>query len=649
MPKLFSHLNLRPLAGLITFILALANHTNANQNIRFNANATGVFAYMKESDTQKQVLVQNAKGQIIYTSDPNEWALYPDISSDAKTLLYVAGKDENSLYLKIVDLQNKQEFSWKHLHAGLLLQPKFSKNKKFIFYSAANQNKYNQIYYFAFKNIESLFSQRPELQTLNTDQAFFPRPSSDANFIVYQRNSLPSPSSEDRGRSNLREVVLFDRLSGQTTVIDKGMSPNLSVDETRIVYTKKDASGWNIYSYNRVLKTIEQLTDYPGDEMAPVLDADFNLYFSANHDLSLSKKSSHSKFRIFKKYKNSKTELFLNDESADFYALQISGETQYQQAFYADMSGQSRSSFASAKWGDQVFVCGGHQGAEHTYPEESFVDRCSVLNLKSNQWHEIAPRPAKAHGFQMIAYNGFLYAFGGFAFSSQHKPKWKSLDSVDRYDIANNKWERIGQMPRARSSNQAVFIEDKVYLIGGWDSTPKFEGDYDGVFHAAIDVFDLKTQSFSRLPVDLKAPLRRAFTAIAYQDKILLLGGLGEGASHFTLLNHFSVLDSKSLEWQEWPELAFGTFAPGAGIINDEVFVFGGMFKTGNMEYEYVSHIYAYHIPSKKWRHSGRYVSETKGFSQVLNVSESELMVLGGHHYSQNEDRPVLTCESFRR
>ena len=45
-------------------------------------------------------------------------------------------------------------------------------------------------------------------------------------------------------------------------------------------------------------------------------------------------------------------------------------------------------------------------------------------------------------------------------------------------------------------------------------------------------------------------------------------------------------------EAKELTPLPFATFAPAAEILNNHLYVFGGMFKTGEMNYEYVSHIY---------------------------------------------------------
>ena len=288
-------------------------------------------------------------------------------------------------------------------------------------------------------------------------------------------------------------------------------------------------------------------------------------------------------------------------------------------------------------------------GAEHTYPPESFSDAFIVYDIAADAWRELASRPRKAHGFQIAAFGNYVYAFGGFAYSADHKPRWKSLVEIDRYDIRTNTWETIGALAEPRSSNAAVMIDGKVYLVGGWNSTPKFDNDADGKFHDTIEVFDLATEKVGLASFRIPLPLRRAFTGIEHDGKILLIGGLGEGASHFELLNRVTEINPRTGETRELTPLPFATFAPAAEILKGELLVFGGMFKTGAWDYEYVSHVYGMSLNEKVWRHTGRSLKETKGFSQVFHVTPETLGILGGHHYSQGMDTPLRTFETIER
>ena len=308
-----------------------------------------------------------------------------------------------------------------------------------------------------------------------------------------------------------------------------------------------------------------------------------------------------------------------------------------------------RSSFGTIQHNGLLYMCGGHQGPEHTYPKESFTDNFNVYDKRINAWRELAPRPQKAHGYTLAAVGNYIYAFGGFTFSENHKPGWKSITAIDRYDITNNTWTTVAHLNRPRSSNVSVTVDGKVYLIGGWDSTPKKLNDYEGFFHNTIEIFDLATETVTIAPYQMPAPLRRAFTGVEYEGKILLIGGLGQGASHFDLVSNVTLMDPKTGISSELPQLPFATFAPAAETIGRELFVFGGMFKTGEMSFEYVSHIYGFNFDTSEWRHTGRYLKESKGFAQVFKMDNRTIGILGGHRYFMDEDRPVNTFEIFKK
>lgn len=583
--------------------------------------------YMREDSLGKTVQLQSA-GTLTTMNDQSSklWALYPDISADGNEFVYCEGKDSQDLHLTYFNKKLNKTLRFFPEFKGMLLHPKFQKNGKAVFFSAPAKSGKNTIY--SVKLGKEALTDASVIT--EGEEAYFPRPSSDGNFLVYQRN-VPGK----------KEIVLFDRLENEKKVLAEGMSPALSFDETQIAYTSKKDGNWNVYVIDRITGKVQQMTDDKKDEMAPTFMADGTLVFATN-------RSGH--FEIVKLEKSEwMTLVSAANEEVDFYSPQFSGETTFKQTVLPEFIGNARSSFGTVTHDGKVYMAGGHQGQEHTYPPESFTDYLVVYDIATKSWTELAPRPAKAHGYQIVAFGNYVYAFGGFAYSADHKPKWKSLKQIDRYDIKNNKWETIGELNAPRSSNVAITVDDKVYLVAGWDSTPKFHNDADGTFHDTIEIFDLKSEKVEVAPYKLQLPLRRALTGIEHNGKILLIGGLGVGASHFELIKLVTEIDPVTGTQKEWSPLPFATFAPAAEILGNELYVFGGMFQTGTMMYEYVSHIYAQDLSSKEWRHTGRYVQETKGFSQVFKLDEKTLGILGGHHYEQGADMPVKTFETFSK
>jgi Tol biopolymer transport system component len=606
----------------------------------FTHNAIADFVYMKEDLQGKYVMLKNdklAETQVMSDLSSKNWALYPDITPNGEEIIYVEGPNQQDLSLTYKNIYKNITQRFHPMTKGMILHPKFSKNGRYIFFSAPGSNGKNTIYFFdraaeVARQGQGLtdYSLSNATALDESEESYFPRPSSDGNFVVYQRNS-----------GSKKEIILLNRLDGSKKIIGEGMSPALSFDERLIAFTSKKSGNWNIQIADKVTGVVTEATQDLKDEMAPTFLPDNTLAFASN-------KSGH--FRLYKAIKGDWVSLTSDSLEADLdlYSPQFSGDTSIDQGTLPSFLGNARSSFGTVSHDGKIYMAGGHQGAEHTYPEESFSDQFVVYDTLTQTWRELAPRPAKAHGYQIAAHGNYIYAFGGFAFSKIHKPKWKSLDQIDRYDITLNKWETIGKLVSPRSSNAAIKVDDKVYLVGGWNSTPKFDNDLDGIFLESIEVFDLKNEKVELASFKIPQPVRRAFTGIEHEGKLLLVGGLGQGASHFELLNNVTSIDPVSGSSRELSPLPFATFAPAAEIINHQLYVFGGMFKFSEMDYDYVSHIYRQDMLTGLWDHTGRCLKETKGFSQVFKINENTLGILGGHHYFLGQDLPVKTFETFK-
>jgi hypothetical protein len=158
----------------------------------------------------------------------------------------------------------------------------------------------------------------------------------------------------------------------------------------------------------------------------------------------------------------------------------------------------------------------------------------------------------------------------------------------------------------------------------------------------------MKTETASTSPYSLPDPLRRAFTGVVRDGKILLIGGISQGASHFHLLHLVTSFDPEAGTFTNLAPLPFGTFAPGAGVIGKKVYIFGGGLFTSDGSFTYVNHILSLSANGRAWMHTGRYLSQDKGFPMVVQIGLKQLGILGGQSYDANGvDTPVTTFETF--
>lgn len=613
--------------------------------------------FMRELDKEKQIMMADGDGSNpVPLTKGKLWHLYPVLSPDGKEVTFMSGTDEENTNILTMNVQTKTLEQWTSPDKkGAHSHPIYSGNGQWIAFSTpVGENKINQIAYFNADQVRK--NSNPQVITsdegpINTYDvkfnyvpsqfaSYFPAFSSDNSFIVFQR-SRPKPDTT-------KDIVLFDIASGKTSQISdpNGISKNpaLSVDDRYIAYSSKVEENWDIYIKDRIGGKVYRVTNHASNDYAPAFNSNNDLVFSSD-------RSGH--FQIYKISFVSwlagiKDEaLMVNDPIADNYAPAFSGNKYFTQSTLENFAAPARSSFGAITHNDRVYIVGGHQGPEHTYPESSFLREVEFYDLKTKTWNKTAPRSVAAHGFALATYGKYIYAFGGFTYEAANKPAWKSIDLIERFDTEKQVWEVVGHMPRKRSSNVVVTVGTSAYIIGGWDSTPKTPGDLEGTFHREIDIFNFETNEMTVAPFSMPDPLRRAFTAVNYNDKIILVGGLGVGSSHFELLNNVTEIDPINGTSRELKPMPFATFAPAAGILGKELFVFGGMFKLGEMEYNYVPHIYSFNILDNKWAHTGRFLSEPKGFSQVVTISEKTLGILGGHSYQNDTDAPVSTFELF--
>ncbi|MBX3172375.1 MAG: PD40 domain-containing protein [Candidatus Eremiobacteraeota bacterium] len=573
--------------------------------------------YLQEDQTGKNI-AQLPGG--VLTQGP-AWHLYPDISSDGGTLCFVRGREQFQLVLRQQGRETTVE-----LELPRLLHPRISGDGRKLAFSATHSGR-AQIGVISLQDLP-----RPQVQWIERPgDAYFPDLSSDGSWLVFQENR---PGAKVIVRYSLNDGKSEDLTSPEAT----STCPSFSFDDRQVVYSSRVDGNWDIYQRDLTSSQVTRKTTHPAKDLAPTLRRSGELVFASDRS---------GEFAIYQGPDPDPTRLTLQPGSA--YAPRISGPSNLSQGTLPALPGPPRSSFGVVSTAEGVYVCGGHMGHEHSYPPESFSSRFDFYAYATRSWQSLPPRPRAAHGFSLLEHEGKIYALGGFSYAAQLKPAWCSLAEIDCYDPQTGRWTCLGQLPRARSSYAAAELDGKFYLFGGWDSTPRSAGDKGGRFHREVDVYDPVSQKCATLAAQLPDPLRRAFTAVVHGREILLIGGLGQGASHFELLDQVTAFQPDHQKWREYPPLPFATFAPAAGILDNHLWVFGGMFKLGSNGYEYVNHIFELPLAERlAWLHSGRYLRESKGFAQVVPLVGKKLGILGGHHYlPTGQDTPVDTFETF--
>lgn len=115
---------------------------------------------------------------------------------------------------------------------------------------------------------------------------------------------------------------------------------------------------------------------------------------------------------------------------------------------------RTRKFAAAATSNGKVFVVGGYKDMRFKTLNES----CEMLDPMVDEWSLIASPIVPRAACALVSFDHDLYLFGGECREDATDGSY-SLDSVERYDVENDKWEQFGTMPTKLSCVQASVLQ----------------------------------------------------------------------------------------------------------------------------------------------------------------------------------------------
>lgn len=204
------------------------------------------------------------------------------------------------------------------------------------------------------------------------------------------------------------------------------------------------------------------------------------------------------------------------------------------------------------------------------------VNPVNVFNPKNNQWSALSPTPFEVHHFQPVVYNDAIYIVGGM---TGGYPRETPLENIWIFYPNEDKWVKSTEIPedRRRGGAGVVVYDDKFYMVCGIDF-----GHTSGTSNL-FDSFDPATGKWTILT---KAPtIRDHFSAVVVNDKLFCIGGRNSSyhepdnfAAFFGATNPYvDVYDFKTRQWITLAErFPVPAAAPGIVSIGDHILCFGG-------------------------------------------------------------------------
>lgn len=275
------------------------------------ANALEKTAFMHESDNQKTLWIKDSAGNLEKVDVGFGFAIYPFLSKDATELAFVAGQDENSLNIYIKNLVTGQQEKITS-QAGFVIHPSLSGDSRYLSYSQMENGRNHIVVVDRKKHFRS--------EIHDDNSLYFPRMSSNGNFIVYQKTL-------DRDHKEIRKHSFLEDKDEKISVgYEKCMSPNLNNDDSLLAMTCYQDKKWNIYVADLNTKSIQQVTFTSFESFAPAFDRKSNIIFASNE-------TGHFVLHKLKRQNNGtylKASEVFEKMDGDLYAPSASGELSYQ-------------------------------------------------------------------------------------------------------------------------------------------------------------------------------------------------------------------------------------------------------------------------------------------------------------------------------
>lgn len=188
----------------------------------------------------------------------------------------------------------------------------------------------------------------------------------------------------------------------------------------------------------------------------------------------------------------------------------------------------------------------------------------------TDKWVSKKPMPTSRYDFAIATYQNKIYIIGGQSGynSARNLRIFTSVNEV--YDPVTDTWETKAPMPTARVSLGANTVNDKIYLIGGYNNT-----DYASIMISDLnEVYDPQTDTWST-----KTPPPNPvynYASAVLDNKIYLFDG-GSSARDLT-----QIYDVTTDTWSYGQRTPAGTWSSAAAATTGtkapkRIYVIGGM------------------------------------------------------------------------
>ncbi|HVF48194.1 MAG TPA: kelch repeat-containing protein [Pyrinomonadaceae bacterium] len=201
----------------------------------------------------------------------------------------------------------------------------------------------------------------------------------------------------------------------------------------------------------------------------------------------------------------------------------------------------------------KLYVIGGNARGYCSNANEAY-------DAATDTWASRTPMPTARCHSAVVAHNGLIYVFGGTNTNGSIR-----YSALEIYDPSTDAWKTGAPMPTGRNFAGAAVLGGVIHVIGGWNPALTPDGSLD-----VVEAYDPATDKWAKRSPLLQA--RFALSADIVNGSLIVVGGEANRTSVTTIEAYDPVTDS----WSTLANLSNGRVFHSAVALNNTLHIFGG-------------------------------------------------------------------------
>ena len=288
-------------------------------------------------------------------------------------------------------------------------------------------------------------------------------------------------------------------------------------------------------------------------------------------------------------------------------------------------------SFGATSTSNAIYAFGGNTGGAHSYSNDQQFNKLIRLDLKNNKGWEVITEGARVQGNALVSHGSSVILVGGFTATNAKGEKGNlvSQSAVQQFDLVNQKWTDLPNMPEPRSSMDAIVLNGYLYAVGGWNMRGN---SAETEWHKTAWRLLLENPKAEWEPIAAPPFRRRAIAVAAHRDSVYVIGGMNEDGETTT---ETCIYDPKSNTWNVTFPIA-GVPMSGFGVAAAEV---GNQLIVSTVD----GSIQHYDDARGVWQIIGQ-IPTGRFFHRIVAISDKAFALIGGANMSIGKfrDTPIV-------